>query len=90
MFIHRVLVHMVKLHQASDPGKDRNNLLQQMRAMHRFKRAGHLSRSGEDLQKNPADLRGPESLVRHAIHVAVDLVQQIGVDLETPGPRHLE
>ena len=90
MLIHRVLVILVELHQASDRGKDRDELLQQMGAMHRFKRAGHRSRSREDLQKDPADLRGPEGLARHAIHVAVDLVQQVGVDLEAPGSRHLE
>ena len=52
--------------------------------MHRFKRSGHRFRSGEDLQKDPADLRGPEGLARHTIHVTMDFVQQVGVDLEPP------
>ncbi|TMQ25882.1 MAG: hypothetical protein E6K65_15955, partial [Nitrospirae bacterium] len=73
-----------------DRGKIRNKLLQQMGAMHRAKRFGYRSRSSENLQKDPVDLRGPEDLVRHATHVAVDFVQQVGVDLEAPGPRHLE
>ena len=90
MFIHRILVILVELHQAPDRSKIRDELLQQMGSMHRSKSAGYRSRSGEDLQKDSADIRGPETLVRHAIHVAVDLVQQVGVDLEAPGPRQLE
>ena len=43
MFIHRILVILVELHQASERGKDRDELLQQMGAMHRFKRGGHRS-----------------------------------------------
>src|ERR1051325_30928 len=90
MFIYRVLVVQIELHQATERRKNRDDLLQHMHAMHRLERTGHRSRSSEDLQKYPADFRGPEGVTRHTVHVTMDVVQEVGINFEAVGPGQLE
>ena len=82
VLIHRVLVVLVELHQPSDRREDRDELLQEMGAVHCREGLGHC-RPRKDLQKDPAHFSRAKRLIRDRLRVSVDVFEQRRINRES-------